>query len=164
MGRSDLAVVIPAFNEEATITRVVKAVLPFGRVIVVNDASRDRTAELAAAAGAVVVTHPSNRGYDGALNSGFDQAALLNCKYVITIDADGQHNPQQIQEYLELLENSVDMVLGVRSEKRLLSEYVFAWYTRIVYGIHDPLCGLKGYRIAIYNKLGHFDCYQSIGT
>lgn len=164
MGRSDVAIIIPAYNEEETIAEVVREVSNDGMAIVVNDASSDETATRADQAGAVVVNHTENAGYDAALDSGFAKAAELGCRYAVTIDADGQHDPALIGECLRILEGSSDMVLGVRNQRRLLSEHLFAWVTRFRFGIQDPLCGLKGYRMSVYDRLGYFDSYKSIGT
>jgi glycosyltransferase involved in cell wall biosynthesis len=164
MDRSKIGLVIPAFNEAATIFGVVAAASKYGQPIVVNDCSTDDTAKLAKQAGAVVVTHQTNLGYDGALNSGFIKAAELNCQFIITLDADGQHNPKLIQKFINELNQGVDVALGVRSDKPRVSEHLFALMTRARFGINDPLCGMKGYTIETYNKLGHFDSYRSIGT
>jgi glycosyltransferase involved in cell wall biosynthesis len=162
--RSELAIVIPAFNEEKSIGKVVIQVMQYGRALVVNDASSDATAIIAAKAGAEVVTHPLNQGYDGALSSGFRRARELGCKYVITVDADGQHNPTLIAEYIRHLEGASELVLGIRDRKQRISEHIFAAVTTLLYGIRDPLCGMKGYRMALYERLGHFDSFGSIGT
>jgi glycosyltransferase involved in cell wall biosynthesis len=164
MDRSKIGLVIPAYNEAATIYGVVKAALEYGQPIVVNDCSSDDTAKLAEQAGAVVVTHQTNLGYDGALNSGFMKAAELDCQFIITLDADGQHNPKLIKGFIEALEDNADMVLGIRSSKPRFSEHLFALVTNKRFGIKDPLCGMKGYSAKVYDTLGHFDSYQSIGT
>src|SRR5271166_5984567 len=91
--RSRIAIIVPALNEAATIGPVLARVKQYGSPIVVDDGSGDETAQLARAAGAAVVTHAVNQGYDAALNSGFAYAARMGCAYAITIDADGQHNP-----------------------------------------------------------------------
>ena len=164
MDRSKIGLVIPAYNESATIYDVVKAASEYGQPIVVNDCSNDDTAKLAKQAGALVVDHLTNLGYDAALNSGFAKAAELDCQFIITLDADGQHNPKLIQNFIDELDKGVDVVLGVRSNKPRASEHLFAFMTRVRFGIQDPLCGMKGYNIQAYNKLGHFDSYRSIGT
>lgn len=164
MDRSKIGLVIPAYNESSTIYDVVKAASDYGQPIVVNDCSSDNTASLAEKAGAVVVSHKANLGYDGALNSGFVKAAQLDCQYIITLDADGQHNPKLIQKFVDELNKGADIVLGVRSNKPRISEHLFALTTRVRFGIKDPLCGMKGYNIKVYNQLGHFDSYRSIGT
>lgn len=161
----DLAIVIPAYNESQTIADVVKNASAYGRVIVVNDNSSDQTASIAEKAGAVVVSHEKNRGYDGALDSGFKKAAELgDVKYVITLDADGQHDPKLIQRFRDLFGEGNRMVVGRRPKPARAAEWVFAKYANLFYGIHDPLCGMKGYDISLYRQLGHFDSYQSIGT
>lgn len=164
MDRSKIGLVIPAYNESATIHEVVNAASSYGQPIVVNDCSSDNTANLAEQAGAVVVNHKVNLGYDGALNSGFIKAAEIGCQFVITLDADGQHNPHLIQKFVDELDKGVDVVLGVRSSKPRVSEHLFALFTKAKFGIKDPLCGMKGYQIEVYDSLGHFDSYRSIGT
>lgn len=164
MDRSRVALVIPAFNEAATISTVVTAAKEYGQPIVVNDNSQDDTAEIAEAAGAVVVSHAVNQGYDSALNSGFREAARLRFDYIITLDADGQHDPALLEKFIAAMDDGASMVLGVRSSKARLAEHIFAIYARIRYGVLDPLCGMKAYRRDLYEHVGHFDSYKSIGT
>jgi glycosyltransferase involved in cell wall biosynthesis len=164
MDRSRVGIVIPALNEAATITDVVKAARSYGVPIVVDDGSTDATADLAKRSGAVVVSHEINRGYDCALSSGFCKAAEMGFEIVVTVDADGQHDPSLIQWFIDVIDAGSDIVVGVRSRKQRLAENVFALYTRIRFGIKDPLCGMKAYRIVVFKTLGHFDSYGSIGT
>jgi glycosyltransferase involved in cell wall biosynthesis len=164
MVRSRVGIVIPALNEAATIEAVVRQSAVFGTPIVVDDGSSDGTGLIAAAAGAIVVRHEQNSGYDASLNSGFRRAAELDFDIVITIDADGQHNTQYIKQCLGLLDEGVDFVVGVRNKCQRFAEYSFAFVTRALYGLQDPLCGFKGYRMTVYHALGHFDSYGSIGT
>jgi len=165
MERSAVAIIIPAYNEQETISAVVQKVKPFGTVIVVDDASKDDTAALAQEAGAVVVRHFKNKGYDGALNSGFSKANELGCSYAITFDADGQHDASLIANYLDLLQNqNYDLVLGVRAKKARISENLIGVYFKLRFGIKDILCGMKGYRMRLYKKNGGFDHIHSIGA
>jgi len=164
MDRSRIAIVIPALNEARTIAAVVERVRVFGQPVVVDDGSTDDTAVLAWAAGADVVVHAVNRGYDGALNSGFARAAKLGCAYAITVDADGQHNPQQIADFIALLDQGYALVLGVRDRQQRVAEHIFAWVARRVWGLSDPLCGMKGYDMALYHHERAFDHFGSIGT
>lgn len=164
MGRSEVAVVIPAFNEAATIVEVVCSVSSFGHPIVVDDHSSDRTAALAENAGAIVLRHESNRGYDQALESGFAEAQKRGFLFVITVDADGQHDPNLIQNFIAHLEIGNDLVIGIRPRKVRFSELLFAFYTRLRFGLYDPLCGMKAYRMSLYRERGWFDSYGSVGT
>jgi glycosyltransferase involved in cell wall biosynthesis len=156
--------VIPAFNEEGTIAAVVAGASQHGTVIVVNDGSSDATAALAQSAGAIVVTNERSLGYDGAIDRGFLEAHRLGARIVLTMDADGQHRADLIPGFIERLGANADVVSGVRDRKQRASEHVFALLTRVFFGLRDPLCGMKAYRIDVYRALGHFDSYRSIGT
>ena len=164
MVRSRVAIVIPAFNEEKTISKIVKAANRYGQTIVVDDGSQDKTFDEAKKSGAIVKKHKANLGYDKALNTGFKSAEKINCKFIITFDADGQHEPKLLEKFIEALDSGNSIVLGVRDKKARLAEYLFGLYTRLRFGILDPLCGLKAYRIDIYRLIGTFDTYNSIGT
>ena len=164
MDRSRVGIVIPALNEAATIGNVVEKCIEYGIPIVVDDGSSDRTCEVSRQEGAVVVSHGVNRGYDAALNSGFIKASELQCEFVITIDADGQHDPELLGKIVALLEQEADIVIGNRDRRQRFAEHCFGLFTKALYGVSDPLCGLKGYRMKVYDALGHFDSYNSIGT
>ena len=164
MERHRIGIVIPAFNEAATIGRIVSSASQYGVPIVVDDGSSDETAEFSKAAGAKVVRHSINLGYDQALNSGFTWAAESGCEYVVTMDADGQHDPSILSSFIQALDTGADVVLGIRDQHQRLAENIFAWVSFVKWGINDPLCGMKGYRIGTFKELGHFDSYGSIGT
>jgi glycosyltransferase involved in cell wall biosynthesis len=164
MGRPEVGIVIPAYNEGESIAEVVRGSLLSGIAVVVDDGSSDNTSSVAEAAGAQVVRHLSNRGYDAALESGFARCSELGCRYVVTIDADGQHDAQIVSTFVHHLEAGADLVVGVRDRKARWAERLFAFTTRRVFGLSDPMCGLKGYRIGLYTDLGHFDSYRSIGS
>jgi glycosyltransferase involved in cell wall biosynthesis len=160
-----VAIVIPAFNEAKTIGQVVAGVADLGTVIVVDDASTDDTAKNATNAGAFVVRHKTNAGYDGAIESGFAEADRIGATGVITFDADGQHDPSFLGAFVEALESDVaDLVIGIRPRSARWSEALFGRYTRMRYGVPDILCGMKGYRIELYRTNGRFDGSHSIGT
>ncbi|HHI93320.1 MAG TPA: glycosyltransferase family 2 protein [Gammaproteobacteria bacterium] len=164
MERCRVGIVIPALNESATIGEVVVVAEKYGVPIVVDDGSSDSTSEIAERYGAIVVTHTINNGYDFALNSGFKKAAELGVEVIITMDADGQHNPVLIQEFIDMINAGADVVVGIRNKRQRFSEHLFAWYTGIRFGIKDPLCGMKAYRRTVYESLGYFDSYGSVGT
>lgn len=113
----DVAVVVPAFNEEARVAGVVAELRQhFRTIVVVDDGSRDDTAALARAAGARVVLHPTNLGQGAALQTGFAFARTdPSVRFVVTFDSDGQH---RVQDALRMLETAratgVDVVLGSR--------------------------------------------------
>jgi glycosyltransferase involved in cell wall biosynthesis len=158
------AAVIPALNEEAAIERVVRAVVAYAKPIVIDDGSSDQTALLARLAGAEVVVHQSNKGYDAALESGLFRAIELGYEYAITMDGDGQHISTTLELFKQKLVEGADLVVGVRDHHQRIAESIFAFVGRILWGIKDPLCGMKGYRLKLLVEIGHFDSYKSIGT
>lgn len=164
MERSRVAIIIPALNESKTIDGIVKSVLPFGRVIVIDDCSTDNSAEIARNAGAEVVIHDRNLGYDKAINTGFAFASSLGCEVAITMDADGQHDSSLVHKFIDSINDEIDMVIGIRSYQQRIAEYIFSYYSRFFFGVMDPLCGIKAYKMNIYDLLGHFDSYNSFGT
>ncbi len=109
-------VVMPALNEEKTVEDVVRATLAAELpVCVVDDGSTDATGERARAAGATVLRLPLNLGVGGALRCGFRYALAHGYDTVVQVDADGQHDPTQIELLLDVLaETGADMVIGSR--------------------------------------------------
>ncbi len=116
METADIHVVIPAFNEAGAIVTVLAPLVREGfPVVVVDDGSRDATAELAAAAGAAVVRHALNCGQGAALQTGITYALRHGARYLCTYDADGQHSPEDIRALARGLEASqADVALGSR--------------------------------------------------
>jgi glycosyltransferase involved in cell wall biosynthesis len=111
---SNVKVVVPAFNEEATIAPVVAAIQAEGfGVVVVDDGSRDQTREVAAQAGATVLALPFNLGVGGALRAGLLYASREADAIAVQCDADGQHPPAEIKHLLEALDGA-DIVIGSR--------------------------------------------------
>lgn len=113
-----ILVVIPAYNEAANIaevTRRVKSAAPSADVLVIDDGSRDATADIAASAGAEVVSHPFNMGYGVAIQTGYKYALRQGYDYLVQIDGDGQHDPAYIQKLLAPVQaDEVDFALGSR--------------------------------------------------
>lgn len=108
--------IIPAYNEERTIGSVVlRAMAHVHDVVVVDDGSTDATAQIAEAAGAIVVRHKRNRGKGAALNTGFYKARELDPDALVLLDADGQHLPNEVPNVLApVLADEADIVVGSR--------------------------------------------------
>lgn len=109
-----IAAILPAYNEEVSIGSVVLSTRQYvDRVVVVDDGSHDRTSELAELAGAEVIRHPRNLGKGAALRTGFE--AMNGADILVTIDADGQHNPMEIPKLVApILAGNADIVIGSR--------------------------------------------------
>lgn len=147
-----IAVVIPAYNEGASIGAVVRGMNNYGDVIVVNDFSTDDTAAAAQSAGAIVISHTTNRGYDAALSTGLSHAFKMSYEIAVTADADGQHTGEAIEKTLTSIasDSRYDVVLGKRHEFQRISERIYSLYARAAWKISDPLCGLKAYRLSAF--------------
>jgi len=106
---------IPAYNEENNIATVVAKSLPHvDRVIVCDDGSTDNTAKVARDAGAIVITQ-TNQGYGSAISSLFEYARKENAQIMVTLDGDGQHDPNQIPLLINTITtHNVDVVIGSR--------------------------------------------------
>jgi hypothetical protein len=113
-----VVVIIPAFNEEASLARVignVRQAAPWADVLVINDGSGDRTATVAGAAGARVITLPFNLGIGAAMQTGFLVAEEHGYDYAVQVDGDGQHDPREIPDILQpVLAGQADVVAGSR--------------------------------------------------
>jgi hypothetical protein len=116
--RKKVLVVIPAFNEEGSLEKVVEEVKihhPQAEILVVNDGSTDLTSEMAQSKGAVVLDLPFNLGIGGAMQAGYKYAYEKGYDIAIQVDADGQHDPKEIEKLLHTLEvEKVDVAIGSR--------------------------------------------------
>jgi hypothetical protein len=114
--RSDVAALVPAYRAEATVGAVVAGARRHcERVLVVDDGSGDATAAAAAAAGAEVLHHPANLGKGAALRTGLRALAARGVARAVTLDADGQHLPDQIPLLLAASDRAPQaLVVGVR--------------------------------------------------
>ncbi|MGC0237112.1 glycosyltransferase family 2 protein [Arthrobacter sp. SD76] len=112
----DTLVIMPAWNESESIGNTIREVFEFGPpcdVLVVDDGSRDNTAQVARAAGATVLQLPFNMGVGGAMRTGFKYAKSHGYSQVIQVDADGQHDPRDIKAVLDGLQHA-DIAIGAR--------------------------------------------------
>lgn len=114
--RIKVLVCVPAFNEAKTISEtIIKSKKYADTVIVYDDGSTDNTSEIANSAGAIVIRNAKNNGYGVAIRSLFQAAKEHNADVMVTLDSDGQHDPDQIPRLLEPLQkDGVDVVIGSR--------------------------------------------------
>ncbi len=139
---------IPTFNEEKTIFSIILASKHYGDVMVVDDGSTDKTREMALFAHAFVTGWNKNKGYGCAIAELFDNAKINNDDILITLDADGQHDPSQIPSFLQALENGADMVIGNRflqSSKTPGYRKLGIKLLSVLEHVGDSQCGFRAY-------------------
>ena len=109
---------IPCYNEENTIAKVILQARRYvDKILVCDDGSADMSGEIARSLGAIVITHPKNLGYGAALQSLFSEALKNNPDVIVTLDADGQHDPNDIPKLVDpILKGQADVVIGSRFE------------------------------------------------
>ena len=161
---SKLLIVIPAYNEEANIQRVVTDLVtnyPQYDYVVVNAGSRDHTAAICRANGYRLIDLPVNLGLAGAFQTGLRYAAENDYDCAIQLDADGQHKPEYIAAMLEELEDGADIVIGSRfltvkkpKTLRMLGSYIISWSIRLTTGraICDPTSGMRLFNRAMVEE------------
>ena len=149
MGRSRALIFIPALDEGETIASVVTECLAIGEVLVLDDGSSDATSIEAKNAGASVISNRRPGGYDKAIRTGFEYAVDHEFDILITADADGQHSASDIERALDTILSDQDtaLVVGTRNKLNRISEHIFSCASRLIFGISDPLSGLKAYRV-----------------
>ena len=161
MERISLSIVLPAKNESNSLKTLlphIKAIVPSAEILVINDGSTDDTAKIASAAGAKVFSHPYSQGNGAAIKTG---ARNAKGDIIIFMDADGQHNPEDIPLLLDKLNEGYDMVVGARSvhtQASLFRRFANSFYNRLAtlmtgHVIEDLT---SGYRAVQANKFRKF--------
>lgn len=147
-------VVIPAYNAGKTLTGLLQRLKPLGLpTVVVDDGSRDETAAVAIREGHFVISHLANRGKGAALRTGFDYAVKMGFEAVITLDSDGQHDPQDIPRLLDAAAlNGHHIIIGRRTQDlermpliRRWTNHTMSWIvSRLTrQAIPDSQCGFR---------------------
>jgi glycosyltransferase involved in cell wall biosynthesis len=170
--RRPTLVAIPAFNEEATIAEVVERVrktLPDFDLLVINDGSTDRTERILSDFGVHTASHLCNLGYGRAIQTAVKYAARNGYAALVTLDADGQHSPEQVLElFMSFEATQADCVVGSRFVARhdyrdapwdrRFGMLLFSRLTGLFTGqrIYDTTSGLKAIRSTVFEPLSRW--------
>lgn len=164
-----IGIVVPAYNEARVIAGVLRA-LPKSivghktKIIVVNDGSRDETATQAASVpGVTVISHLLNSGAGAATRTGLQYAQQIGCQIVATIDADGQHRPEDLESVVRAaLQDKADLIIGSRLinpegmvRHRLIGNIGLSLFTFLIFGawVTDSQSGLKAFNARALKKI-----------
>jgi len=154
----DYLIILPAYNEDAHIGKVIDSIMklkePCLDILVIDDGSKDNTANVVKNKNVPIVRHPINLGYGAALQTGFRFAKDGGYKYVITMDADGQHDPFSIPSLISTMESKdADVVIGSRFLQggyrmpiaRRIGSWIFAKIAHLYtgYKFTDPTSGFQ---------------------
>ena len=153
--KSELLIVIPAYNEEENIENVVTFIQSKYNqydYVVVNDGSRDRTADICRQKGYELLNLPVNLGLAGAFQAGLKYAYVKGYSYAIQFDADGQHRPEFIEPMLERIKQGYDIVIGSRfvnikkgNSLRMMGSKMITVAIKMTTGarVSDPTSGMR---------------------
>jgi glycosyltransferase involved in cell wall biosynthesis len=163
-----LLVAIPVFNEEQYVERVISRVLEHAAdVLVIDDGSTDRTPQLLAQHPVDVIRHGVNRGYGRSLRDAFSFAACRGFDWVITMDCDEQHEPDEIPDFVRAMHaSSADIISGSRylaldqsgdappPERRAINSMVTQEINeRLGLDLTDAFCGFKAHRVSALQRM-----------
>ena len=154
-------VVIPAYNEEKHIEKVIKKAKKFAKnILVVDDGSKDKTAIIAEKSGAFVLKHLVNLGKGAALKTGCEYVIKKGAEKIVVLDADGQHDPKEIPNFVNALKKA-DIVFGYRRLNKKMpfvlryGNWFIFFMTNLLFGLKivDTQCGYRAFKSKVYNKI-----------
>lgn len=157
-------VLIPAFNEEKHIGELIRRInLITSNIVVVDDGSTDKTAQIAQQNGAFCIIHDTNKGKGASLSDGYDYLLNKGAEYIITMDADGQHSPDDINKFIQLAKSGkYDIIVGNRmndTKNMPLIRYLTNRFTSMVVSmcagckIPDSQCGFRLFSSNVLRKV-----------
>ena len=157
----NLWVAIPAYNEEKNISEIIKGVKNHANnIIIIDDGSKDNTSKIADKSSAVVLRHIINVGKGAALKTGCDFAVKQGAEIIIVLDADAQHDPEDIPSFIKRLEG-FDIVFSYRKlNKRMpfILKYGNWFISRVIKFLYkvklkDSQCGYRAFTAEAYKKI-----------
>lgn len=161
MKTSNIWAVIPAYNEDRNIGSIINKTKKYvDEIIVVDDGSKDKTNEVAGKHNVFVLRHIVNLGKGAALKTGCDFAVKKGVKFMITLDADAQHNPEDIPRFAGKLKK-YDIVFGYRKTSSKMpfvlrfGNWLISSITNVLFGVslNDTQCGFRAFSKEAYKKI-----------
>jgi len=142
-----LYILIPAKNEAHNIEKVINKFKKFGKIIVINDCSSDKTFEISKK-NCTVLNNSKPLGYDFSLRKGINFIKKKkNSKYILTVDGDDQHPLVNLKKIIYYMKN-YDLIIFNRYNLQRTAEYIVHYISEIFFRIKDPLSGMKLYKVS----------------
>ena len=161
---SNYIIVIPTFNEEKTIEKVIINSKEEDNIVIIDDGSSDKTVEISKKYRVNIVKHKTNLGYEASILSGFEYAKKNDIKYVIFIDADEEIPIENLTKIKNLLFDDFKIATGIRNKKNRYLEVFFSFVSELLWSVKDPMCGLKGYNIENISVMSNKFLHKSFAT
>ncbi len=161
METKNIWAMIPAYNEGKNISDIIKKTKKYvDKVVVIDDGSTDNTREVSEKSNAIVLSHIVNLGKGAALKTGCDYAVKRGAKYIITLDADAQHNPEDIPRFIDKLDK-YDIVFSYRKASRKMplvlrfGNWFISSVVEFLYGVslNDTQCGFRAFSKYAYKNI-----------
>ncbi len=154
--KNTVIAIIPAYNEEKNIRKVIQECQKYVHyIIVVDDGSEDNTLEVAKNLNVIIVRNKQNSGKTEALKKGFSRGLKEDAEIFVLLDADGQHNPSEIPQFLEKIQQGFDLVVGARRFNnkvmpriRIIANSISSFLVSLVCGfnVEDSQSGYRAIR------------------
>ena len=148
MGRHGNLVVIPCFNEQDTILHLANSCSKYDcDVLVIDDCSTDNSYEICVSNGINCLKNVTNIGYEHSIKRGLEFAVEKKYRYATTIDGDGEILPENLSLLVQFFQTDKIIFIGIRPQMNRISELVASFFTKLLHGVHDPICGFKCYKL-----------------
>lgn len=148
-------VLIPSFNEKKSLIKILKKIQNTNNIIIMDDNSTDGTSKLIKNKKKLkIYRNKKNYGYENNLLKGFKKGFKLNFDYIITFDADGEHDVKNIEKIKKYLNSyKPDLLIGIRNKKNRYVEKIVSFMFNFKFKVRDPLSGLKAYKVEKLKKI-----------
>jgi len=147
-----ILICIPAFKEKKSLLNILNKINKKNKILVCDDCSKDGTEKINLR-NVIIKTNKKNLGYEKNILNAFKIIKSLKYEYIITLDADGEHDVKDLKKFFAYIKKfKPDLLVGNRKIKRRFSEKIVSFFFYRFYKIKDPLCGFKAYKLSILKK------------
>ena len=148
-------IIIPSYNEKKSLLTILRKIKNNNKILVMDDCSVDGTSLIFKRQKNIkIISNTKNYGYEKNLLKGFKKSFKLNVDYILTFDADGEHDFRDINKIKKFLfQNRPDMLVGSRKYMNRRSEKIVSFFFKLFFNIDDPLSGFKAYKVSKLKKI-----------